>query len=491
MPTNIKQHLLIVLLLLGGVTTLVYLSARDHLEDFDEYHQALADSATRHASDVVELYLSNLHHSVDLFARQHISAIRALLDAADKQQLRDELEQSLSYFLSGAGALTVADAAGRPLLPDSALIGRACLQNLRLFALDKSRASARLRMHRDAQGNHFDVLTEVNLPDGTPRIMLVTVRPDVLASYIASAQPEHHRLYLMLDDGSHTIELSAQPGQGPAEGHGVMSARERQRVLRQQHIENTRWHVVDVLEAGVRGSEARHVMLEGVVVLVLLMVAGVVTSYKIVMTEKKRHLASEQLRKNERELERTVQQRTQALKKANARLEQLSLSDGLTGIANRRHFDAVLNREIGRANRENKPLSLLLFDIDFFKNYNDSMGHLAGDDCLRKIARAVDAEFKRGGDLTARYGGEEFAIILPGSNSAEASKQAERVREIVHGLNIPHPDSSVSERVTVSVGGSTLRGDQYKSANELIDEADEALYQAKSGGRNHYRIYAS
>ena len=194
--------------------------------------------------------------------------------------------------------------------------------------------------------------------------------------------------------------------------------------------------------------------------------------------------ASTELESYRKQMEEKIRNRTAALEAANERLQHLSLSDGLTGIANRRHFDQILARELRRALRESTPLSLLLIDIDYFKKYNDAVGHLAGDDALKKIAHVIQNKFKRGADLAARYGGEEFAVILPGANGKEALLQAERVRRIVDKLDIKHPDSDIADHITISVGVTSLDADQYKTAEELIDEADTALYRSKSEGRN-------
>lgn len=159
--------------------------------------------------------------------------------------------------------------------------------------------------------------------------------------------------------------------------------------------------------------------------------------------------------------------------------------DGLTGIANRRHFDERLQTEWGRAERTGKPLSLLLVDVDRFKNFNDRLGHQAGDDCLRLVARAVTAAIRRPGDLAARYGGEEFVCLLPDTDEAGAVSLAEAVRQRVPaevaaaGLREP-----AWPRVTVSIGVATVPDAHHRSAADLLFQADHNLYRAKAGGRD-------
>lgn len=172
------------------------------------------------------------------------------------------------------------------------------------------------------------------------------------------------------------------------------------------------------------------------------------------------------------------------LKRYRDLLERISLIDGLTGIPNRREFDIHLEEEWRRAGRNGEVISLIMIDIDFFKNYNDHYGHLAGDDCLRKVAKALVSTMKRPGDMVARYGGEEFACILPDTDTQGALNVAELLLNSVSALKIPHTASTVADHVTVSVGVATKRPDSESLYDDLIREADRMLYNAKNQGRN-------
>ena len=198
------------------------------------------------------------------------------------------------------------------------------------------------------------------------------------------------------------------------------------------------------------------------------------------------------------ELEDRVLRRTQALEQrnddlsrlrlaletANQRLKRLVAVDGLTGIANRRHFDRALERELRRTRREQQPLSLIFLDLDEFKRFNDTYGHARGDDVLRSVAHTLDETFRRGGDLVARYGGEEFAVILPGVDSRRASLYAERLRRRIWRLGIPYGASHVTDRVTISAGVATIPTPLVASSSALMLTADRALYRAKCLGKN-------
>jgi len=173
------------------------------------------------------------------------------------------------------------------------------------------------------------------------------------------------------------------------------------------------------------------------------------------------------------------------IKKYQCFLEHLSVTDGLTGISNRRRFDDFIEHEWLRAMRNRHHLSLILMDIDFFKNFNDNYGHVAGDDCLRRIAQVLLSMVKRASDLAARYGGEEFACVLPGTDSDGAFVFAHKIADRIRSLKIPHAYSSVSGYVTVSMGVATMIPHHGQSLSELIQSADEALYKAKQSGRNN------
>ncbi|MGE4291142.1 MAG: diguanylate cyclase [Desulfovibrio sp.] len=175
----------------------------------------------------------------------------------------------------------------------------------------------------------------------------------------------------------------------------------------------------------------------------------------------------------ERELERMARD-----------LETLSSQDGLTGVANRRQFDKVLEQEWQRCARDHTPLTLLMIDIDFFKRYNDALGHIEGDKCLQKVALAIQAAFHRPGDFLARYGGEEFAALLPDTAPKGGLKVAESIRQELRALALPHPDSEISEFVTVSMGKATLVPNPDDAPSSLVASSDESLYRAKAAGRD-------
>jgi len=183
---------------------------------------------------------------------------------------------------------------------------------------------------------------------------------------------------------------------------------------------------------------------------------------------------------------RELQALGRQLAEKNAILEALSSLDGLTGIANRRRFDQALGEEWRRAFRDDRPISLILIDVDFFKRFNDHYGHVRGDECLRQVAAALAGEVSRAGDLVARFGGEEFVVLLPGTHAAGAALIAEAMRRRVAALAIPHAASDAAPHVTISLGSATLAVEPESSPERLIALADLGLYEAKKSGRNRH-----
>ena len=177
----------------------------------------------------------------------------------------------------------------------------------------------------------------------------------------------------------------------------------------------------------------------------------------------------------------------QALEAVNVELNQLSHFDPLTGLANRRRFDEIKTLEFSRALRAELPLAVMMCDIDHFKLYNDTYGHAQGDRCLKALADCLATLFERAGELPARLGGEEFAVLLPGATAEFAFSQAERLRQAVWDMALPHAGSPLADRVTISIGVACLRHDQHLEFDSLLQVADEALYIAKKR-RNFVRL---
>lgn len=173
---------------------------------------------------------------------------------------------------------------------------------------------------------------------------------------------------------------------------------------------------------------------------------------------------------------------------ANQKLERESATDGLTGITNRRRFDEILGIEWLRAARSGTCLSLLIFDIDHFKRFNDHYGHVAGDECLRRVAQLLHSSARRAGDLVARYGGEEFVVLLPGAKLTDAVELAQRCQQGISAMALPHAASPTADHVTFSIGIAFVGPSAANEPASLVNAADTAMYRAKTAGRARYAV---
>ncbi len=174
----------------------------------------------------------------------------------------------------------------------------------------------------------------------------------------------------------------------------------------------------------------------------------------------------------------------QELFRLHKELETLAVKDALTGVWNRRHFDSIFEIEWASARRAGLPLSLVMLDVDFFKQYNDRYGHGLGDECLKNVAKALEQAAVRPRDMAARIGGEEFALILPETDAEAARKIAERCLRSVENLKVPHEGSAIGAFVTVSMGLATITPSAETNSKHFIEAADKLLYKAKQNGRN-------
>lgn len=167
-----------------------------------------------------------------------------------------------------------------------------------------------------------------------------------------------------------------------------------------------------------------------------------------------------------------------------SRLKTISMTDALTGIANRRNFDEKIISECKRSKREKDTLSLLLIDVDYFKNFNDLYGHQKGDECLVNVAQIINKHARRANDLAARIGGEEFALIFPGIDENNALKLADSMVQEISKKHIPHLKSEITDHLTISIGVASIMPANDENWEQLVSKADAALYRSKRNGRN-------
>jgi diguanylate cyclase (GGDEF)-like protein len=290
---------------------------------------------------------------------------------------------------------------------------------------------------------------------------------------------EGHAMYVVLSGNLVVSKAGKQVAVGrPGDCFGEMALIERrERAATLRALDDTL--ALEVPEAAFRG----HLSAKPPALLALLRVFSERSRHdldNLVSVNLKLSAQAEEMDRQNRALTETRRQ----LEQRNRDLERLSALDTLTQIANRRRFDAVLRQEWRRAVRDEAPISLLFCDIDHFKRFNDTYGHQAGDECLVRVAQAMEETLNRPADLVARYGGEEFIALLVDTNAEGARMLAERMRARVESLRIENRESSVGPLLTVSLGVATLVPRPAHRPEDLLDQADRALYAAKAGGRN-------
>ncbi|MGL5033438.1 MAG: diguanylate cyclase domain-containing protein, partial [Microcystaceae cyanobacterium] len=217
----------------------------------------------------------------------------------------------------------------------------------------------------------------------------------------------------------------------------------------------------------------------------------VITVIKDISARKRTEIMLIQAKERAEQAELKLKRTQVFLQKANQQLINLANLDPLTKIANRRCFNTHFKKEWRRLHREQQPLSLILFDVDFFKKFNDCYGHPEGDRCLIKIAQTASKTVGRSTDLVARIGGEEFAVILPNTDLDGAKAIAEKLRSAIQSLNIAHSRSTTNSCVTISLGITSQIPDENNLPETLIDQADQALFLAKDWGRNQFVIFTA
>lgn len=301
--------------------------------------------------------------------------------------------------------------------------------------------------------------------------------------------------YYALDEGNFVKVCSAylDPSGTPVFGIQYLFPRE----ITQKGIASIRYAMILVISSGLIVLVILNVLLQAVVLRPL----RKLTEHTARLQREEDYSLRLDLRRNDEvgvlagsfdSMVQTIRERTEELKRANEQLRQLSLRDGLTGIPNRRMFDATLKQEWRRAMRDGTPISLILGDVDFFKDYNDAHGHLQGDQCLIAVAAVLQQQMQRPADLVARFGGEEFAVILADTDAQGAGHVAQSLRRAVMELRLEHGRSEADPCVTMSFGVASMTpqpedGDEGMDA--LLRRADRALYQAKNSGRNRVEVW--
>jgi diguanylate cyclase (GGDEF)-like protein len=483
MHGSFRKFLFFSAALLLGVATLLYVSHSNRISDLQHLQKVTAEYAVSRAVALIEQEIKLLQRSVQLFYFSYRPQLKQLIAEPENDDLRMEIQTDLENHFPDAVTFTFTDQDGRPLLVDfDNFIGELCQENLSEFSAS---GEVLMRIHPADDTYHFDIMTSFSDTDNQG-VFFISFDAMKLARHLA-AQPEHQLMLIYIkNDG--LIELTSQGSRNMLQRDFFLSEVEKSSILVSQNIPGTDWKLVDIVSGAPGLNEQHKIRTHSLFTLLGFILASLAALLVVYFDERKLGRVIHALDHHKSKLEERIKLRTWELSEANRELHELSRQDSLTGVANRRFFDHRIDLEVRRMRREGQPLSLLMIDVDSFKRYNDSLGHPAGDECLKKIAQVISSNAHRGGDFVARYGGEEFAVILPAMDDAESVQFAESIRLAVLSGQFKHPDSSISPYVTVSIGVATLEPDSMSGVIELIESADKSLYAAKKAGRNRVEL---
>lgn len=465
----------IILFLSFGV--LLYWLATDRYDVFISSHEDKASNTTRIVAFEINKTLKEKKRLVDIFVENSRGPINELLNNPEEEIIYNSLGARIKKYLPDLFTFNILSQLGEPIIGDfNGDIGKLCMDDLKHYM---KHGKQRIRLHPNHNVYHYDIVSEF-LTNGAKQIFFASFEVNEISEMLKSAQSINHNLILINKEANNLIEITPQGGRKTISGRldYRMNGDEYFRVLSTAKVGDTSWHVVDMRKEGLFSGYRNRIIIEYVIAFYVFSIIVLFMRHILIKQDEKRTTAENQLKKNHEQI--------QVL---NDQLELLSKTDSLTGLYNRRYFDDIFNQEWNRALRSSNPLSCILFDVDYFKSYNDSYGHQAGDKCLKDISVLLKDSFRRAGDIVARYGGEEFIVIMADSSQDDAKAAISHFQRELEKLNILHEKSGVANYVTTSAGFVNQIPARDESIDRFIRMADEALYLAKAGGRNQWIMY--
>ena len=465
----------VVLFLSFGI--LLYWLATDRYQTFINSHEDKAHNTTKVVAFEINKTLREKQRIIDIFIDSSIDLITKLSEDPEDDGVRQVLIERLRKYQPDFFAFNIMNQAGEPVIGDfDGDIGELCLQDLRDYI---ETGEQHIRLHPNNNAYHYDIVSTYSF-NGVRQIFFVSFFTDDISDMLGSVQSEDHSLILINKEANNLIEMTADGSRKAISGRldFRMNGEESFRVLSTAKVKGTSWHVVDMRSEGLFKDYRNKIITEYVIAFYVFSIVVLFMRHILLNQDEKRTTAEIQLQKNNRKII-----------ELNNQLELLSKTDSLTGLYNRRYFDEMINLEWNRGLRSNSTMSCILFDIDYFKDYNDYYGHQQGDSCLKNISALMKDSFRRAGDIVARYGGEEFIVIMADSDKEDTVAAIEHFQRELEKLKIPHERSEVAKQVTMSIGFFTQAPSRDESVEDIIRKADEALYHAKSEGRAQWVMF--
>lgn len=450
---------------------------KDRVQEFRNYHQSIADSATRKVSSEISESLLRNRQLVQFFMEDNLPLIEALIDDPLDDTLYETLNNRLGRYFLNYFASNISTLESELIIDDfEGLVGQMCVADMKYF-IESEIDDQLVRIHPNPAEYHYDILTEFKSHDRN-YLFFVSFKTEALATLLSVTSTENHKLMLILPENN-LIEINEFGSRNkiPDRDNFFLTENEQLRILARSDIPGTHWQVVDLHSENLFENFNRRRIQSSLVIFLFSTAVIILLSGGLFRLARYNSLYQNDLVKSKDEIE-----------KLNKSLAQQAITDSLTGIYNRRFFDNEIEKEWSKAQRLNLPFSIALIDIDHFKLYNDNYGHQFGDFCIRDIAQLTNQSFRRSNEFVARYGGEEFIVVNMGDPGVVVESNLLNLLHAVKQKNLIHTTSPTAKHVTVSIGLACIEKPGEISVFEFIREADQALYQAKKNGRNRLEI---
>ena len=448
----------------------------DKYQDYVKNYQDVTEAAIKHTADAISDALVTKRRILDHFVKEHRYEIIKLMNDPDNDDHLINLRASLKQIFPDVFAINIANIDGELMMADfDGFTGDMCVDDLKEFANSNVHLK---RTHPNSVEYHFDEISAFKYKDSN-FLFFTSFSLDQIVSILRRSTPKGHNLALIRENENMSlIEITEAGGRNKIKNRTDfrLTESELNSIIAKIPIQGTRWTIVSF--------ENKETLVEKISLLVISALITLVAIILVISYMRKK------LNKSFKVITATSERLKASNKKIielNDKLERLSFTDDLTGIYNRRYFDKQFDREWRSAVRGKKAISVFMIDIDHFKKYNDTYGHIEGDSCLRSVAQLINSCFSRSNEYVARYGGEEF-IAVTDCDKDSCINVSKAIHNKLEHAAIEH-SSSGSGQLTVSIGVAMLIPDKNIRPITLIEKADIALYHAKKKGRNQTVFY--
>ena len=441
-------------------------------EEYFNYHKNISTKATLNVGYEISNRINNRRILVKNFIEDNQQVIDQLISDTENDELYEALDKKIGKYFIDYVSFSIADKNAELLVGQfEHEIGFACRADTKNFV---AMGHQTIRVHPNPAAYHFDILTRFN-SNNTDYIFFASFGTDEITNLLRVSKPEDHNLLIRFKNKDDLIEITNNGGRNDILNRDDfrMSADEKDRMLATYEIPGTVWDVADIHRKGLFKEYKTAALQDSITTYLFFIIMTIVMSIFIII----------EIRKKSR-IEHSLLLKNNEIETLNADLAELSITDSLTGLYNRRHIDIESEKEWNRAKRTNTLLHASLIDIDKFKQYNDTHGHVAGDQCLIIVGTLLLSFFKRSNEFVARYGGEEFIVFSTCHSSDEFVKRINEIAINISETDIPSANGKELRHITVSAGIASSSDSGIDSLSKLLKAADSALYKAKDAGRN-------